>query len=183
MEQLVTGCERSGTKMLSKRLGEKYNIHFTLENKHTIACFKYHQELQRWNKYKDEKLESSFINKFEKHTLNEEINIEFLKWVKESFPNVKIYYIIRDGRNVVSSIINKVWGHSQTRGEYRINLKEACTQWNTVIDKTWDWALENCEIVKYEDVCNIVSNPLTNEQLIETTNLIHHNLNKTNYNI
>lgn len=183
MEQLITGCERSGTKMLSKRLGEKYDIHFTLENKHTIACFKYHQELQRWNKYKDEKLESSFINKFEKHTLNEEINIEFLKWVKEFFPNVKIYYIIRDGRNVVSSIINKVWGHSQTRGEYKINLKEACTQWNTVIDKTWDWAQENCEIVRYEDICDIVSNPLTNKQLVETTNLIHYNLHKTNYNI
>lgn len=183
MEQLITGCERSGTKMLSKRIGEQLHIDFTLENKHTIACFKYNQELQKWNKYKDEKLESGLINKFEKHTLNEEINIEFLKWVKEFFPNVKIYYIIRDGRNVVSSIINKVWGHSQTRGEYRINLQEACTQWNTVIDKTWDWAQENCEIIRYEDICDIISNPLTNEQLIETTNLIHHNLYKTNYNL
>jgi len=153
MEQLITGCERSGTKMLSKRIGEQLHINFTLENKHTIACFKYHQELQKWNKYKDEKLESGFINKFEKHTLNEEINIEFLKWVKEFFPNVKIYYIIRDGRNVVSSIINKVW------------------------------AQENCEIIRYEDICDIISNPLTNEQLIETTNLIHHNLYKTNYNL
>lgn len=181
MEQLITGCERSGTKMLSKRLSEECNIHFTLENKHTIACFKYHQELQRWNKYKDEKLESSFINKFEKHTLNEEINIEFLKWVKESYPNVKIHYIIRDGRNVVSSIVNKIWGHSQTRGEYRINLQEACTQWNTVIDKTWDWAQKNCEIIRYEDICNIVSNPLNNKLYELATIKMEKNLKKTKY--
>jgi len=183
MEQLITGCERSGTKMLSKRLGERYNINFTLENKSTVACFKYYQELQRWNKYKNDKIPIDYITKFEKHTLNEEVNIEFLKWVKYIFPDVKVYYIIRDGRNVVSSIINKIWGHSQTRGEYRINLQEACNQWNTVIDKTWDWARENCEIIRYEDICDIVSNPLTNKQLTEVTNLIYQNLKKTNYNI
>ncbi len=183
MEQLITGCERSGTKMLSKKLGEELQIQFNLENKHTISCFKYYQELQKWNKYKNDLIPLDYVTNFEKHTLNEEINIGFLKWAKNTFPNIIIYYIIRDGRNVVSSIINKTWGYSQTKGEYNINLQEACNQWNTVIDKTWNWACENCEIIRYEDICDIVTNPLTNEQLIETTNLIHHNLYKTNYNI
>ena len=35
-------------------LGEKYNIRFNLENKHTIATFKYYQEIVRWVKYKND---------------------------------------------------------------------------------------------------------------------------------
>ena len=45
MEILITGCERSGTKMLSKILGDKCGVDFNLENKHTIACFKYYEEI------------------------------------------------------------------------------------------------------------------------------------------
>ena len=113
--------------------------------------------------------------------MNQEVNIDFLKWLKNTFPDVKIYYIIRDGRNVVSSIINKVWGHSQTVSEYRINLEEACSQWNEVINKTWDWAQENCEIVKYEDHSTIVSNPLSEEEAALATPLLEDNLQKTGY--
>lgn len=81
MEILITGCERSGTKMLSKKLEKELGVNFLLENKHTIASFKYYQELQRWVKYKDDTFKLGQINKFEKHTLNDEINIDFLKWM------------------------------------------------------------------------------------------------------
>jgi len=181
MEILITGCERSGTKMLSEKLGEKYNVDFNLENKHTIACFKYYQELQRWNKYKNDNIPLNYNSKFEKHTLNEEINIEFLKWVKQTFPNVKIYYIVRDGRNVVSSIISKMWGHTQTKGKYKIGFEEACVQWNSVIEKTWDWAIENATIVRYEDYCDIVSNPLDSNLQYLSTERMYNNLKKTKY--
>ena len=181
MKILVAGCERSGTKMLARKLGEEHQVEFSLENKHTISSFRYYQELQKWNKYLSAPVPTIHTKDYEKHSLNQEVNIDFLEWVKQTFPEVKIYYIIRDGRNVVSSIINKVWGHSQTISEYKINLEEACSQRNEVIEKTWEWAQENCEIVKYEDESNIVSNPLTEEELALATPLIEATLQKTGY--
>lgn len=181
MEILITGCERSGTKMFSKKLSEELNVNFNLENKHTIASFKYYKELQKWVKYSGDTTPLISIGKYEKHTLNNEINIDFLKWINKNYPNLKIYYMIRDGRNVVSSIINKTWGHSQTVPNYRISLADACNQWNNVIDTTWNWAQENCEIVRYEEICDIVSNPLNKTQLNIVNNLLSNNLKKTNY--
>lgn len=181
MKILVTGCERSGTKMLAARLGADHQVEFSLENKHTISSFRYHQELQKWNKYVSSPVPTIHTKNYEKHSLNQEVNIDFLKWVKNTFLDVKIYYIIRDGRNVVSSIINKVWGHSETVPEYRINLEEACSQWNNVIEKTWDWAQENCEIVKYEDESTIVSNPLSEQEIALATPLLEKNLQKAGY--
>jgi len=181
MEILITGCERSGTKMLSKKLEKELGVSFLLENKHTIASFKYYQELQRWVRYKDDTLKLDKINQFEKHTLNDEINIDFLKWVKNIYPDIKIYYIIRDGRNVVSSIINKEWGYSQTRQNYKISLEDACNQWNIVIKNTWDWANENCVIIRYEDICDIVSTPLDSDTHSVVTEKMKDSLIKTKY--
>lgn len=183
MEQLVTGCERSGTKMLSGSLSKKLNIDFNLENKHTVACFKYYEELQKWNKYKNDQIPLQYVTKFEKHSLNDEINIEFLKWVKQTWPDVKIYYIIRDGRNVVSSIVNKIWGHSQTIPNYEIDFHTACKQWKTVISNTWEWANKHCKIIRYEDQCDIVSSPLSKTQYEEATLLLHKELLKTGYKV
>ena len=108
MKILVVGCERSGTKMLAAKLGDENQVEFSLENKHTISSFRYYQELQKWNNYISAPVPIIHTKDFEKHSLNHEVNIDFLKWIKHTFPNVKIYYIVRDGRNVVSSIINKV---------------------------------------------------------------------------
>ena len=181
MKILVVGCERSGTKMLAAKLGDENHIEFSLENKHTISSFRYYQELQKWDKYVSAPVPTIHTKDHEKHSLNQEVNIDFLKCVKNTFPDVKIYYIIRDGRNVVSSIINKVWGHSQTISEYRINLEEASSQWNEVIDKTWTWAQENCEVVRYEDHSTIVSNPLSEEEIALAAPLLEENLQKTGY--
>jgi len=181
MKILVTGCERSGTKMLAKMLGDEHKSEFSFENKHTISSFRYYQELQKWNKYRSAPVPIMHIDDYEKHSLNQEVNIDFLKWVKTTFSDVKIYYIIRDGRNVVSSIINKVWGHSQIVPEYKINLESACSQWNEVITSTWDWAQENCKIIKYETESKIVSNPLTDEELALAIPLLEKNLQKTGY--
>ena len=181
MKILVVGCERSGTKMLATKLGDENQVEFSLENKHTVSSFRYYQELQKWNKYVSAPVPTIHTKDHEKHSLNQEVNIDFLKWVKNTFPDVKMYYIIRDGRNVVSSIINKVWGHSQTISEYRINLEEACSQWNEVIDKTWTWAQENCEVVRYEDHSTIVSNPLSEEEIALAAPLLEENLQKTGY--
>jgi hypothetical protein len=181
MEVLIVGCERSGTKMYSQRLGGELDKTFNLENKHTIATFKYKQELNRWKKYETDVSPLMFTSDYEKHTLNTEINIDFLKWVKETYPDVEIHYIVRDGRNVVSSIVNKVWGHSQTGESYRISFEDACVQWNTVINETWDWALANAKIVKYEDMCDIVSTPLNDEQYKQATEILRENLTKTKY--
>lgn len=181
MEVLVTGCERSGTKMLTQSIEEELGVEFQLENKHTIASYKYAEELLRWEKYKNDPALIGNVYDFEKHSLNIEININFLKWVKKTWSNVKIYYIIRDGRNVVSSIINKTWGHSQTQGKYKINLKEACNQWVEVIDKTWDWAKANCEIIRYEDLSDIISNPLTINEKSLVEDQIGYALNKVGY--
>ena len=181
MKILVVGCERSGTKMLAAKLGDENQVEFSLENKHTVSSFRYYQELQKWNKYVSAPVPTIHTKDYEKHSLNQEVNIDFLKWVKNTFSEVKMYYIIRDGRNVVSSIINKVWGHSQTVSEYRINLEEACSQWNEVVNKSWDWAQENCEIVRYEDHSTIVSNPLSEEELALATPLLEENLQKTGY--
>jgi hypothetical protein len=183
MEVLIVGCERSGTKMLSQKLGTELGVTFKLENKHTIASFKYQEELKRWELYKDDVAITNYTKQHEKHTLNCEINIQFLKWVKETWPDVKIYYIIRDGRNVVSSIIAKIWGHSQTADRYKIGFEEACIQWNTVVDTTWDWAQANCKIIKYEDLCDITSNPLTPDLYEMATKRLYDNLNKIGYKI
>lgn len=183
MEVLITGCERSGTKLLSKNMGEELGVKFQLENKHTIASYKYSQELIRWEKYKNDPALINNVYGFEKHSLNEEINIDFLKWVKQTWSSVKIYYIIRDGRNVVSSIINKTWGISQTQPNYTINLQQACEQWNEVIDNTWDWVQENCTIVRYEDICDIVSTPLNDQELPHVISAIGKNLIKTGYKL
>ena len=183
MECLITGCERSGTKMLAQQLESKLNKSFILENKHTIGCFKYYQELQRWNEYIYDQIPLSYVTKFEKHSLNDEINIEFLKWVKQTWPDIKIYYIIRDGRNVVSSIVNKIWGHSQTITNYKIDFYTACKQWKTVISNTWEWANENCEVIRYEDCCNIITNPLSKNQYKEATLLLYKELIKTGYKV
>lgn len=181
MEILISGSERSGTKMLSKNLESKLGIRFTLENKHTIACFKYYQELQRWVKYKDSNIPLNRINQFEKHTLNNEININFLKWIKSTYPTLKVYYIIRDGRNVVSSIISREWGHSQTKGAYKIGLHDACDQWNHVISSTWQWAQENATIIRYEDICNIISSPLNRDAYAIATKKMEDCLSITSY--
>jgi len=183
MEILITGCERSGTKMLSEKLGQELNVEFNLENKHTIGAFKYNLELKRWYKYLKEEVPLQYVTKFEKHTLTSEINIEFLEWVKYIFPNIKIYYIIRDGRNVVGSIINREWGHTQTLPVYERSLEDACVQWNTVIDTTWVWAQENCEIIRYEDVCDRVPRTLDNNENAIITAALGKNLIKTQYYI
>jgi len=181
MKILVVGCERSGTKMLAKKLGDEHQVEFSLENKHTISSFRYYQELQKWNKYTSAPVPIIHTKDYEKHSLNQEVNIIFLEWIKNIFPDVKIYYIIRDGRNVVSSIINKIWGQSQTISEYKINLEDACLQWNEVIEKTWTWSQENCKIVKYEDISNIISTPLTEEELKLAFPFLEKNLQKTGY--
>lgn len=177
MEVLITGCERSGTKMLAKHLG----LDFNLENKHTISSFKYYQELQRWNKYITSEIPTQYSTKYEKHSLNNEINIDFLKWVKLTWPNIKIYYIVRDGRNVVSSIINKTWGHSQNIPNYKIDFYTACKQWQNVIFSTWEWAQSNCEIIRYENMCDVISSPLTQDQYKDATILLHKSLKQTQY--
>ena len=181
MEILVTGCERSGTKMLSKLLADKLGVTFKLENKHTIGAFKYMEELNRWKRYINDIPPLDYVGSYEKHSLNLEINIDFLRWVKGTFPNVKIYYIIRDGRDVVSSIINKTWGISQTKPNYNVDLEEACHQWNTVIDTTWSWAQEHCEIIKYEDICDVVSTPLNRDDRSVVTTMLGKNLIRTQY--
>jgi len=177
MEVLITGCERSGTKMLAQHLG----LDFKLENKHTVASFKYYQELQRWNKYKKDQVPVLYTTKYEKHTLNDEINIDFLKWIKLTWPNVKIYYIVRDGRDVVSSIVDKVWGYSQTQPNYTKDFHTACKQWQNVISSTWEWAQHNCEIIKYEDICDVTSNPLPQDQYKDATFLLYKSLQQTHY--
>ena len=181
MKILITGCERSGTKMLAAKLGAAYQVEFSLENKHTISSFRYYQELQKWNKYVSSPVPTIHTKDYEKHSLNQEVNIDFLKWVKHTFPDVKIYYIIRDGRDVVSSIINRTWGHTQTVPEYKINLEGACSQWNEVVDETWGWAQENCEVIRYEDKSTVVSNPLSEQELALATSLLNKNLHKTGY--
>ncbi len=181
MEVLVTGCERSGTKMLTQSIEEELGVEFQLENKHTIASYKYAEELLRWEKYKNDPALIGNVYDFEKHSLNIEININFLKWVKKTWSNVKIYYIIRDGRNVVSSIINKTWGVSQIRPNYTLTLKQACHQWNKVIESTWAWAQKNCVIVRYEDKSDGISTPLKGKELSKVTTQIEKNLIKTGY--
>lgn len=181
MEVLITGCERSGTKMFSQKLGKELDVEFNLENKHTVASFKYQEELNRWKKYQTDRSPEMFITSHEKHTLNEEINIDFLKWAKKIYPNIEIYFMLRDGRNVVSSIVAKTWGNSQTAREYRIGFEDACLQWNKVIDETWDWILANAKIIRYEDICDVVSNPLNDEDYKRATAILERNLKRTKY--
>ena len=79
MKILVVGCERSGTKMLAAKLGDENQVEFSLENKHTISSFRYYQELQKWNNYVSAPVPTIHTKDHEKHSLNHEVNIDFLK--------------------------------------------------------------------------------------------------------
>jgi hypothetical protein len=181
METLITGCERSGTKLLSKVVSDKQGRDVCLENKHTIASFRYWQELQRWNRYGDYIAPTLHTTVSEKHSLTMDINIEFLKWCKKMWADMEIHYIVRDGRHVVGSMINRVWGGSQHVGTYSVSLHQACKMWNHVISTTYDWAIANCKMYRYEDISDVVSNPLTDPELEKAIPFLMSNLKKTGY--
>jgi len=181
MQRIIVGCERSGTKMLAEKLGKDNGCNFVLEHKHTIASFRHHIELSKWRDYSDFIAPTIHTQPCEKHSLTTDINIYFLRWVASRWPDVAIYYIVRNGLDVVSSMINRKWGHSQNVKEYELSIEQACHQWNYVINNTWEWARINAMVVRYEDYSDIVSNPLTEEQYKIAYPLLKTNLKITNY--
>ncbi len=181
MRVLIVGCERSGTKLLADKIGLNRSLGVVYENKHTIASFKYQQELNRWNKYEDSLSPTTFTYSTEKHSLNLEINIDFLMWVKKRFPDVEIHYMVRNGLDVVSSMTNRTWGNSQTGSIYEMDVRSACSQWNYVINKTWFWAHRYCTIHRYEDYSNVVRTPLSDTSLKVAKELLKENLKLTGY--
>ena len=151
MDILVTGCERSGTKMLAEKLGKELKLPVLLENKYTVAAYRYYQELKRWKEYEFDLIPKTAP--IEKHSLNLEQGLPFLEWIKEMFPDVKIHYIIRDPYAVVASMINKTWGTSTTGETYKMGVKQAVSRWNHVMGTTYKWAKNNAVIYRYEDYC------------------------------
>ena len=135
------------------------------EPKWIVGMWKCYQELTKYNRYPVTEV-MLWIRKMitevhpppesvpliMKHTLNLDQNIEFLEFLQLLYPEAKFIYCIRDGRDVVCSIENKVWGTNLVSGTYTKSIANGCDQWNTVIDKTWIWAGRNAEIIRFEDL-------------------------------
>lgn len=152
MDILITGCERSGTKMLAGIIAKRKARCAAMENKHTIASFRYWQELRKWKKYNDGIAPTIHTTAVEKHSLTPDVNIEFLKWCKRVWPEVEIHYIVRDGLDVVASMVNREWGHTQTGGVRKMTVETAASRWATVVASTYDWAMENATVHRYEEL-------------------------------
>lgn len=133
MKVLVTGCERSGTTMMCNALNGMGGNEF----KPVMAAYKSWREIRRWRKFAghvanhDAYLDTYLKNispDVQKHSLNMEHDHDFFVFILQFFPKVKIVYMIRDGRDVVLSMINKLWGGSEGKQMHR-TIDEACDQW------------------------------------------------------
>lgn len=120
---LVTGCERSGTTIIAQQLSQYYDLPYV----HEI----YPQPGQ---------------DCVLKHSLNCSQNIKHLEYLDFLFPEAQWYYVIRDGREVCRSIVQKIWqGLPHTR-----SLDDAILQWQQVWESTLVFAMEHGAILKYE---------------------------------
>lgn len=144
METLITGCERSGTKMLLEMEGGG-----DCEPKLLPALYRAYQHLVLYERSSNiigliSDLPSSSV---QKHSLNLDQNLGFLVFCKEIYPDVKIKYIERDPVAVVQSMIFKLWKYP----EHTKSIDEAIYQYNLVRNSCLPWAKDNGEIYQYED--------------------------------
>lgn len=171
MDVLITGCERSGTTCVIDHIRDSYpDIATFNEPKWTTACYKMYQELYRWRLFRPEAHKAVDHMKIyiqqqqnsqgrmvvEKHSMNNEQCGEFLQFLIDMHGrNTRTLYIVRDGRDVVESIVNKKWGYSEFR-EYRKHYGEAINQWNKVINDTFEQAVSDpmTTVLRYEDLPN-----------------------------
>lgn len=125
---IVIGCERSGTTHIARQIADKHSLPFREEGyDRTKAVLK--------------------------HSLNLDRNIKFLEWLEYEYPHAKYYYVIRDGREVCRSIVQKVWG----RLPHTVSLDTAIKQWNHVNETCYGFG----EVLRYEQT---VKNPISKWQ-------------------
>lgn len=122
---IVTGCERSGTTFIAKEIAKEKQLPYVHE--------------------RYAKSESVM-----KHSLNMNQNIKHLELLDHLYPDAKWYFVIRDGREVCRSIVQKIW----KRVPHTMSLNDAILQWNHVNQFI---GFNNAEIIRYE---SFVKNPI-----------------------
>lgn len=131
---IVTGCERSGTTVIAKELANDTGLPYVHE--------KYAQ-----------------AESVMKHSLNMTQNLKHLELLDHLYPNAFWYWILRDGREVCRSIVQKIW----QRKPHTMSLGEAVEQWNYTnrcIEKFLD-GKQSINVIEYE---NYVKEPISKWQ-------------------
>ena len=123
---LIIGCPRSGTTFVSNLLSissKVYNNGEPLPNNPKEARYKYDNKFFFETFTLNKSLFSRIKNFNLKNKINVEKNINYLPFVKSILQcsNLKIIYVYRDGRDVVSSMIN--WNNS-IFGNFYIEAKD-----------------------------------------------------------
>lgn len=116
---IVTGCERSGTTYIAKRIAKMYDLTYVHEG---------------W-------ADGSVLLK---HSLNMNQNIKHLEFLQYKY-NPRWFYVIRDGREVCRSMVQKVW----KRLPHTMSLDDAIRQWNFVNKSCYGFG--DAEVLRYEE--------------------------------
>lgn len=152
---LITSTGRTGTVLLSKMLNKisgAYVVHEPL-----FRETKYHRLAMEdprfsYNFLKDFRIKE-MVYRIEKNNCNRygEVNGALrrnIKELKELFPSMKIIHIVRDGRKVISSVLNR---NTLLRGDAYYNLQpsscivdtQTWSKFNRFEKITYLWAAEN----------------------------------------
>ncbi len=138
----LIGCPRSGTTMLNTLIGmhkdvasyseanEVWDKYIRFDRPHWVD---WHHDLERWVKFKTNRMKNEIKTTFEltKRLQNKKIflnkcpkNTLRLHLISEMFPNALYIYIIRDGRAVVNSIINRNVSKNNVSKGYNIPIED-----------------------------------------------------------
>jgi len=146
----IGGCERSGTTLLRVILDTHSNIHCGPEAKiiaKTVPGWinqrrNNTQLLREYYNFSDEKIDGLYRNiiltaisgncDITKQWVAEKSpqNVFYYHQIRTLFPRSLIVNVIRDGRDVVTSLLEMDWKHPQGKPlEFTVDIKSACERW------------------------------------------------------
>lgn len=173
----IGGCERSGTTLLRVILDTHTNIHCGPEAKiiaATIPCWvrqrsSNSQVLRKYYHFTDDCIDDLYRNiitaaisrgnTVKKRWLAEKSpqNVFFYEQIRALFPGSPIINVVRDGRDVVASLLEMNWTSNQgQRLAFTIDIEAACQRWLSAIRASMAFAASRSAQpylqIRYEDL-------------------------------
>jgi hypothetical protein len=177
----VGGCERSGTTLLRVILDSHSNIHCGPEAKivaMTVPCWTHQRNsnskvLREYYHFTDAKIDALYRdiittaisrdNAVKKKWLAEKSpqNVFYYSQIRALFPESPIVNIVRDGRDVVASLLEMDWTNNQgKRLAFTVDIEAACRRWLAAVEANAFFAASN-NAQPYVQICyeDLVTNP------------------------
>lgn len=175
------GCERSGTTLLRVILDAHSNVHCGPEAKiiaKTIPAWVNQRKtntklLREYYRFTDERIDALYRNIIltaisRDHTTDtpwiaekSPQNVFYYSYIRELFPQSPIINMVRDGRDVVASLLEMDWRNDQGKPlEFTVNIEAACERWLTAVNANASFQMSSVAApylqIRYED---LVSEP------------------------